>query len=87
MWSQRPCDSLRNALTNYLYEDMSDEGWKVLVSQKRKRRGGFVFEFAVDRWTREVSRKIISRYWAKSFGYRIGISDSFQSLEGIEIVN
>ena len=65
---------------------MCDERREVFVSQYSKRRGGFVFEFAVGSWTGEVGREIVTGYRAQGFGYGIGISDSFQRLERVEIV-
>ena len=56
------------------------------MGQYRKRRGRFVFKFAIGSWVGEVGREVIIRYWAQSFGYGIGISDSFQRLECIKIV-
>ena len=64
MWSEGPCNSSGNALADHLHKDVCDEGWEFLVSQHLKRRGGFVFEFAVASWSGEVGGKGIIGYGA-----------------------
>ena len=86
MRSQRSCDPPRDALTDNLHKDMCDEGWEVLLAQYCKSRGGLVFKFAVGSWIGEVGREAVFGYWAQSFSYSVGISDSFQRLERIEVV-